>query len=501
MVIDVSFIPCHFCIHHNRNIVLYYQEVMSIVYTPGVEQAVEKSKHAKSIVMDVCMGNGYTSKLGKSVSPSQYDRILVQENTIYRDMDNAQNRIHALRSTWNSMKVSTVYIHLADAILELSNTKIEHILCKMIGSFLPNAQTMPVKIIVTHDKDPERKSKRRNTVLTDCVLMAKKVLGARMMAMLPANVATPEFMTQLLQRLFMEDRNSKDVHLELYNHEQLRKEGYNLIDSVGSSSTNKPCMLVIERKPVGSHKKRSPCVAFVGKGITFDSGGLAIKPLEYMIDMKYDKIGAIYAAAAMMHILDDPTWDHVHLIGVFPFAENAISDKAYRPGDVFKSVIGKTVEIANPDAEGRLILADAFGHLHKMVKQPDLVIDIATLTGHADSISCWHCGYFYAFPENLKHDIEKMSDDIGERMIAMPTWEDYGNALKSNVADLSNSPTECGDAQIAAMFLKEFLPPKTKAWVHIDLAHETDGGVPHGHGIRTIISTVDSLLRAQHLKK
>ena len=197
----------------------------------------------------------------------------------------------------------------------------------------------------------------------------------------------------------------------------------------------------------------------------------------------------------MMHIMDDPNWNHVHLIGVFPFAENAISDKAYRPGDVFKSVIGKTVEIANPDAEGRLILADAFGHLHKMVKSPDLVIDIATLTGHAESISCWHCGYFYATPDHLRYDIEKLSDDIGERMIAMPTWDDYGNALKSNVADLSNSPTDCGDAQVAAMFLKEFLPPKTKAWVHIDLAHETDGGIPHGNGIRTIITTVDAHLR------
>jgi leucyl aminopeptidase len=189
-----------------------------------------------------------------------------------------------------------------------------------------------------------------------------------------------------------------------------------------------------------------------------------------------------------MEVLD---LEHISFIGCFPLAENAVSDKALRPGDIVQSRIGLSVEISNPDAEGRLILADAFSIFHEKQYRPDMIIDIATLTGHASSINCWHAGYFYANDVKLKDTVEKITEEIGERMIAMPMWDDYDDVLKSNVADITNSPLHCSDAFVAARFLSAFVP-KDVQWVHIDLAHEVDNKtVPVGNGIRSIISIVE----------
>lgn len=462
----------------------------SIEYQETVIQPLENA-----LVIDVCVSTSTTSSLGKKVVPALYENVVLHHKTIYRDLAISIKKLQLMRLIWSKLKVTTVYIYLEKGLFKLDTKHIEHAICKLLNTFVPDNESNNVSIIITHD--PLSKSdKHVKKYIEESIHMSKKIFGARIMAMLPGNIATPDYMIDVFCKLFDKKQN---VKLHRWNAKKLKKDGYNLIHSVGISSENKPGMLYVER--LGKSKTECPCVAFVGKGITFDSGGLAIKPLTYMTDMKYDKIGAIYACAAMLNMLDDPTWDHVTFLGVFPFAENAISDKAFRPGDVFKSYIGKTVEIANPDAEGRLVLADAFGLLHKVKHKPSLIVDIATLTGHANSISCWHSGYYYAYPEKIKDFIETYSDNIGERMIPMPTWNDYGDILKSKVADLSNSPNDCGDAAVAAMFLREFLPKETKSWVHIDLAHETDSGIPKGNGIRTLIGVVEHYLQSEKTKK
>lgn len=191
--------------------------------------------------------------------------------------------------------------------------------------------------------------------------------------------------------------------------------------------------------------------------------------------------------------MNDPSLAHVTFVGAFPLAENAISDKALMPGDVITSYNKKTVEITNPDAEGRLVLADAFAYISKY--KPDLLIDIATLTGHASSINCWHSGYFYANDTHLKTLVERITNKNGERMLSMPSWEDYDDILSSNVADFTNSPLRCSDAFVAALFLKQFVP-EDSTWLHIDLAHEVNlGGIPRDCGIRTIIDVVYAFLK------
>lgn len=454
---------------------------MSIEYQSTIDTPIDPHH----LVIDLCEGpRGATSAIGKQVTPSLYERVIVQSNSVYQDIVAAYQRLLSMKSQWIKLKVNQIYIYIHEPILKYPKTHIEHILCKIINIFLPETKLASFQIIVTHA--PTSK-KSILAWIQKCVMMSKKTLAARIMAMLPPNIATPETMTHIYKNLF---EGKSRTNVTIYSPERIVQEGFRLIHGVGDSSNHKPYMVVVERQG----KPSGPTVAFVGKGITFDSGGLAIKSLYNMQDMKYDKIGAVYACAAMLHFMDDSQWDHVTFIGVFPFAENAISDKAYRPGDVITSYIGKTVEITNPDAEGRLVMADAFGYLHSLKNKPNLIIDIATLTGHAESISCWHSGYYYAFPASYRAFLETYSDEIGERMIPMPTWGEYRHVLQSPVADISNSPVDCGDAVVAAMFLKEFLPKETKAWLHIDLAHETDGGKPKGGGIRTMIGAVEHFL-------
>lgn len=323
------------------------------------------------------------------------------------------------------------------------------------------------------------------------------VIEAQLVAMLPANVATPNHLAKLFRKLFESVTNAKFTVL---SNEQLRKKGFGLITAVGKSAQSPPCMVCVERPGKGGKggkgSKDGKTIALVGKGVTFDSGGLALKPNAQLMKMKYDKMGAVYGAYATYQMMHDPSLRHHTIVGVFPLAENALSAKSIHPGDVVKSYLGKTVEITDPDAEGRLLLADAFAYLHS--RNPDVLLDIATLTGHAETIHCDHSGYFFASPLSWKNEIEKASYSLGERMIAMPSWTNgYDHILHSPVADIANYPSnkECTSSSfVATLFLKEFIPDHCD-WLHIDLAHVTHDSIPVGHGIRTLIYAVHAWLR------
>jgi leucyl aminopeptidase len=450
--------------------------MFELQYKPGVHHKL--SEH--EAVFDILWEKSAVSDVGKETYPTHADYAKIRKNKVYKDLAAARRKISAIRVTWGSIKIRTVYVYVAPTLMKEDPHAVEHIICAVLNGFLPDVHMSDIKLVVTHQ------DKEVSEVLDECVHKMRKVMAGRMMAMLPGNVATPTFMASALAKLFKGQPRCK---VQMFNQSDLRKKGFGMILGVGNSAQAKPCFLVVTRK--GS-KKDSPKIAVVGKGITFDSGGLAVKDFRNMVDMKFDKIGAVYAAMAMLHMIEDPRWDHVTFIGAFPLAENAISERALHPGDVIKSFLGKSVEITNPDAEGRLVLGDALGYLHDL--HPDLVIDIATLTGHASDINCWHAGYFFANTEEMKDRVEDLTDKIGERMLPMPTWDDYTDVLKSNVADLANSPLECGDAFIAALFLKEFVPPHAK-WLHIDLAHETDSKmIPNGNGIRTVINVMEDYL-------
>jgi len=440
--------------------------------------------HNSDMIFDVLFNNDVKSEIATNVKNINmfYDYVRVRRSSIYKDVRIAVKKIMSIRMGWDAHphEIRNLYIVLSKTLHNEEANIIEHVVCKMINSFYSDVQMNKVNLIVTHD------SVEHKDDIHHCVDIASKVLGGRMLAMLPANVATPAYVAHYIQHMFKEEKN---INIKVLHRDRLYKDGYNLLLGIGDSAKNPPKMVIIERRGT----KHGKTIAIVGKGITFDSGGLAIKPYNHMVDMKFDKIGAVYGSVALLHLIRRKDLEHITFIGCFPLAENAVSEKALRPGDIVQSRTGLSIEISNPDAEGRLILADAFSIFHEKRYHPDVIIDIATLTGHASSINCWHTGYFYANDVKLKEMIEKITDEIGERMIAMPMWDDYDDVLKSNVADMTNSPLQCSDAFVAARFLSAFVPSGVQ-WVHIDLAHETDNKtIPVGNGIRSIISIVEKV--------
>ena len=398
------------------------------------------------------------------------EKLHFSKENIYRDVREAADIIKAHTTLWGK-NVSKVALYIPPSLLRDEHS-LEHILSNVSRYLLGNIYVSKCSIIVTHEGTVY------NDKLKKIVSIINKIQVARKISMIPADKGSPLYISKKIAKMFKD--TIPNVTTKIYNEKYLQDKGYGLIYSVGKSAENPCCMLVVERMK----SKNSKTICIIGKGITFDSGGLDIKPPHNMANMKYDKVGAINGSMALLQLMEE--LPDTNFVGIFPFAENAVSARSTRPGDVVKSYIGKTVEITNTDAEGRLILADAIGHAHKY--KPDLIIDIASLTGHAGIINCWHNGYCNVRPESLKLQFEKISHIIGERMLTMPLWDDCSYVLKSDVADMSNSPKECGDSFVASLFLKEFLPPKCD-WIHIDIAHDLRiNDIPKATGIHTIVA-------------
>ena len=426
-------------------------------------------------LLDIYYESSPRSPLETQVPSERYDFLSFHKQSIYLDIDKAHDKLLAILTLWENIKVKNIILYLPDNLIQDDNA-LEHILHSLLNALHYNIYKETRKVVIAHSQKP---FKQLQTTI-DLILY---IQVARKLSMTPPNKATPQYMASSLKKLFHSLPHTK---VKTLAGKQLDKFG--LIKAVGDSAKYPPRLTVIEHITKASY----PTICILGKGITFDSGGLSLKPYSSIINMKFDKVGAINGAIALLHLITQKL--PVNLIGLFPFAENAVSENAARHGDVYTSYSGKTVEITDPDAEGRLILADALSYSSKY--NPDLVIDIATLTGHASKISCWHHGYYFATPDPLKHQFEKLTNDIGERMIPMPTWTEYREVLDSPVADLVNTPNNsCSDSFMAALFLKEFLPPSAQ-WVHIDLSHEYGkDGIPRGSGIRSIVYLVEEWLK------
>ncbi len=290
----------------------------------------------------------------------------------------------------------------------------------------------------------------------------------------------------------------KGVSCKVYGKKDLEKLKMGLLLAVGRGSTYPPQLVVLKYTGDPRNKKS---VAIVGKGITFDSGGLNLKPSGHIEDMRSDMAGAaacLYTigAAAELKL-------KVNLHAVIPLCENMLSNNSYRPGDVYIAYNGKSVEIGNTDAEGRLILADALAFAENRIR-PDYIIDIATLTG-----ACLVCfgelvaGLLTASDE-LAESLIAAGEATGERLWRMPLYKEYGDDLKSDIADLTNVASGRNAGTImGAMFMKNFV--KDTPWAHIDIAgtawySKQRGYRPKnatGFGVRLLIDTVRRLREKQ----
>ncbi|MBI2658038.1 leucyl aminopeptidase [Candidatus Woesearchaeota archaeon] len=286
-------------------------------------------------------------------------------------------------------------------------------------------------------------------------VVADAVNKTRDLVNTPPNIATPEFVANYAKEL----ARKSGLKCAVFDEKQVEKMKMGCFIGVAQGSANKPRLVVLEYN--GSSKKP---IAIVGKGVTFDSGGLNVKPYPYILNMKDDKGGAV----AAMHIIEacSKLKLPLSLVVITPLCENMIDAASYRPDDVLKAYNGTTVEVKNTDAEGRLILADALSYTLSF--KPQAIIDIATLTG-ASFVALGYIGTpFLTTDEKLRDRIKSASEKSLERMWELPLWPEYEENIKSDVADIKHLSEE-GDAGviIGATFLKNFVGDVP--WAHIDI--------------------------------
>ena len=245
--------------------------------------------------------------------------------------------------------------------------------------------------------------------------------------------------------------------------DQLAQEGFGGILAVGGGSATPPRLVELSWHPAGATRH----VVLVGKGITFDSGGISIKPRDSMKLMRKDMGGAAAVIAATLGAADLEL--PVRVTALAPLAENAVSGSAYRPGDIITHYDGTTSESTNSDAEGRLVLADALGYAVAELA-PDVVLDLATLTG-ANSVALGkRLAALFSHDDELAAALTEAGEQTGERMWRLPLPDDYVGYLDSDVADRHSSPAQGAGAVVAALYLQEFLGDKVTNWAHLDMS-------------------------------
>jgi leucyl aminopeptidase len=280
---------------------------------------------------------------------------------------------------------------------------------------------------------------------------------ARGLAARPGNMATPTFLANTASTI----AEKHGLKLTVLDRAAMQKEGMKALLAVAQGSLEEPRFIVMEYQAAGADVK--PLV-LVGKGVTFDAGGISIKPAERMEDMKYDMSGAAAVLGAMQGIAELGL--KANVVALIPSTENLPSGSAFKPGDVIGSLLGKNIEIVNTDAEGRLILADALAYAGRY--QPAAIVDAATLTGAIGVALGQHAIGLMGNDGDLIEEVRAVGLRVGERCWPLPLWDEYREQIDSHVADLKNSAGRLGGSITAAWFLKEFVG--SVPWVHLDIA-------------------------------
>ena len=305
-------------------------------------------------------------------------------------------------------------------------------------------------------------------------VLAEATHAVRNLSVTPANLLYPE----IFAKKAVAEADAHGLKVQVWDEKALAKDGFGAILGVGQGSTRAPRLVKLVYAPKGARKH----LAIVGKGITFDTGGLAVKPLTGMLGMKYDMTGAAVAFQSVLAVarLGLP----VKVTAWLCLAENMVSGSAIKPGDVVKAKNGKTIEVTNPDAEGRLVMAD--GLSAASLETPDLIVDVATLTGAARVALGVRYSALMGTDEGVTA-IQNAAAQTGELVWHMPLPTELRANLESPVADLANMrvgvPT--GGALVAALFLKEFIGVNEKGesleWAHLDIAGPADNeGAAYG---------------------
>ncbi|MCU7490953.1 MAG: leucyl aminopeptidase [Bacteroidota bacterium] len=283
------------------------------------------------------------------------------------------------------------------------------------------------------------------------------VCFARDLANEPSSVLTPAELAQRSKK----ELEKLGVKVTIYDLKDIQKRELGGILAVGRGSDNPQRLIVLNYKPAKAKKK----IALVGKGVTFDSGGISIKPSAGMGEMKADMSGAAAVIGTFMSA--SKAGLQVELIGFVPAVENMPSGKAIKPGDIIKTASGKSIEVDNTDAEGRLILADALELAHD--EKPDAIVDLATLTGACVVALGEYTAGLFTQDDTLAENLFQAGMNTFERLWRLPLWNEYNKLISSDVADVKNVGGKWAGAITAAKFLEKFTTGKVP-WAHLDIA-------------------------------
>lgn len=324
-----------------------------------------------------------------------------------------------------------------------------------LKSKLPETNFNPGKIIYATSKAGLTTASR---ALREGEALAKGVNLTRSLGDLPGNICTPTYLAEEAKKLA---RNQSRLSVKVLDEKQMQTLKMGSLLSVSAGSDQPARLIVLEYR--GGAKSAAP-VALVGKGITFDTGGISLKPGAGMDEMKYDMCGAASVLGVFQTLIElQPA---INVVGVIAAAENMPSGKATRPGDIVTSMSGQTIEILNTDAEGRLVLCDALTYTERF--KPRAVIDIATLTGACVIALGNHATGLFSNDDQLAADLLEAGKRAHDRAWHMPLWDEYQKQLDSNFADIANIGGREGGSITAACFLSRFA--KKFKWAHLDIA-------------------------------
>ncbi len=305
------------------------------------------------------------------------------------------------------------------------------------------------------------KLKKLNEGLLSGAIIGRAQSCARTLSNRPGNVINPPELAAIAKRMV---KGIKGLSCTVFDEKQLKAKGMGGILAVGSGSKTPPRLIVLRYSPSGSRVRKLPVIALVGKAITFDSGGISIKPSADMDQMKLDKSGGIAVLCTMKAAAELKL--PMNIYGLIPSAENMPGGSSYRPGDIVTTFSGKTVEILNTDAEGRMILCDAISYAVR--QKCDIIVDIATLTGACVVALGKFMAGLMGNDDDLIKQVQKASEESGEKVWPMPSGEEYAKEMKSKIADLKNTGGRWGGACTGAAFLRQFVDDKK--WAHLDIA-------------------------------
>jgi leucyl aminopeptidase len=328
-------------------------------------------------------------------------------------------------------------------------------------------------------------------------ILTRAVYLVRDLVSRPANSATPTFLASTAQTVAKKHK----LGCKVLGIEQIKKLGMGCFLGVAQGSREPAKFIILEYKPKKPVKHDT--IVLIGKAITFDSGGISLKPAQGMDRMKDDMSGGAAVIGIMQAVaeLDIP----LHVVGLIPATENLPDGAALKPGDIITSMSGRTVEIITTDAEGRLILADALTYASRY--QPAAIIDMATLTGACIIALGSDVAGIMGTNDKLVENIKHASDTTGEKIWQLPLWDEYGELLKSDIADIKNAGGRDAGAITGGFFLKEFA--EKTPWVHMDIAGPvwTEKDKPYipkgatGFGVRLIVNVLENWHRGEKVKR